>query len=87
MPTPSFVYQEPFEFGSDDTDYRLLSREGISSAHFEGKEILKVEPEVLAFLAQQAYHDCSFYLRTGHVRQVAAIFDDPEHRPTIVTSR
>jgi len=29
-----------------------------------------------AFLAQQAFHDCAFYLRTEHLRQVAAILDD-----------
>ncbi|HWA87674.1 MAG TPA: fumarate hydratase [Opitutus sp.] len=77
MPTPPFIYQEPFPLGDDDTAYRLLSREGIGTAQFEGREILKVEPGALAFVAQQAFHDCSFYLREKHLRQVAAILDDP----------
>jgi fumarate hydratase class I len=64
--------------GADDTEYRLLSQEGISTATFEGREILKVEPETLAFLTQQAFHDTSFMLRTKHLQQVAAILDDPE---------
>jgi len=64
--------------GADETEYRLLSKEGISTAEFEGKEILKVDPEVLAFVAQQAMHDCSFMLRNKHLKQVAAILDDPE---------
>jgi fumarate hydratase class I len=78
MPTPAFVYQDPLPLGSDDTEYRLLSREGISTATFEGREILKVAPEALAYLAREAFHDTSFFLRSRHLQQVAAILDDPE---------
>ena len=78
MPVPPFVYQEPFPLAADDTEYRLLSKEGISTATFEGREILKVEPGALAYVAQQALHDCQFFLRTKHLQQVAAILDDPE---------
>ncbi len=78
MATPSFVYQDPLPLGPDTTGYRLLSREGISTATFEGREILKVAPEALAYLTRQAFHDTSFFLRTDHLRQVAAILDDPE---------
>ena len=78
MPTPAFFYQEPLPLGPDQTQYRLLSRENVSRTRFEGHDILKIEPEALAFLAQQAFHDCAFYLRTEHLRQVAAILDDPE---------
>src|SRR5579883_3279368 len=77
MPPP-FVYQDPFPVSGDSTEYRLLSREGISTEPFQGGELLKVQPDALAFLAQQAFHDCSFYLRTSHLKQVAAILDDPE---------
>ena len=77
MPVPPFVYQEPFPVGPDETVYRLLSQEGISRSSFEGREILKVEPGALAFLAQHAMRDCSFLLRTRHLQQVAAILDDP----------
>jgi fumarate hydratase class I len=78
MATPAFVYQDIFPLGPDDTEYRLLSKEGISTTTFEGREILKIEPEALAYLAQQAMRDCSFMLRTKHLKQVAAILDDPE---------
>ena len=78
MATPPFVYQDPFPLGPDTTGYRLLSSEGISTATFEGREILKVAPEALSYLARQAFHDTSFFLRTDHLRQVAAILDDPE---------
>ena len=78
MATPPFHYQEPLPLGPDATEYRLLSKEGVDTAQFEGREILKVEPEVLAFLAQQAFRDSAFCLRTSHVKQLAAILDDPE---------
>ena len=78
MPVPPFVYQDPFPLAADDTEYRLLSKEGVSTTTFEGREILKVEPEALAYLAQHAMRDCSFLLRTKHLQQVAAILDDPE---------
>ena len=81
MATPPFFYQDPFPLGSDETEYRLLSKEGVSTTAFEGREILKVEPEVLAYVAQQAMKDCSFLLRTKHLKQVAAILEDPEASP------
>jgi fumarate hydratase class I len=81
MVTPEFVYQDPFPLGADDTEYRLLSKEGVSVSHFEGKEMLKVEPEVLAYVAHQAMRDTSFLLRPKHLEQVAAILDDPEASP------
>ena len=78
MATPAFSYQDPFPLGPDDTEYRLLSLEGISTTTFEGREILKVDPDALAFVAQQAMRDTSFLLRPKHLAQVAAILDDPE---------
>ncbi|MBS0632891.1 MAG: fumarate hydratase [Verrucomicrobia bacterium] len=78
MPTPPFVYQDPLPLGPDTTEYRLLSREGVSVTTFEDKEILKVAPEALAYLAQQAFRDSAFMLRPKHLAQVAAILDDPE---------
>src|ERR1700761_3632905 len=78
MPPPPFTYQEPFPLGEDTTAYRFLSKEGVSVVPFEGGEVIKVKPEALAYLSQQAFHDCAFYLRQAHLKQVAAILDDPE---------
>jgi fumarate hydratase class I len=78
MPVPVFRYQAPFPLGPDDTPYRLLTNDFVSTTEFAGREILKVDPEALAFLAHQAMRDCSFLLREKHLRQVAAILDDPE---------
>ncbi len=78
MSTIPFHYQDPFPVAEDDTDYYLLSSDYVSVAEFEGQEILKVAPEALTLLAQQAFHDTSFMLRTAHQQQVADILDDPE---------
>lgn len=75
---PDFNYAPMFQKGKDETEYRLLSKEGISTAEFEGKQILKVSPEALTLLAQQAFHDVEFMLRRKHNKQVAAILNDPE---------
>jgi fumarate hydratase class I len=78
MATPPFAYQEPLPLSGDSTEYRLLSKEGLSTAQFEGREVLKVEPGVLSFLAQTAFRDSAFMLRTSHLEQLAAILRDPE---------
>ncbi len=78
MATPPFNYQQPFPLGKDETEYYLLTNEHVSTAQFEGKEILKVEPEALTKIAKAAMHDCSFYLRPMHNEQTAAILSDPE---------
>ena len=78
MKTPDFSYQDPFPLAEDKTAYYLLTRDHVSLDTFDGKQILRVAPEGLTKLAQQALFDASFMLRTEHVKQVAAILDDPE---------
>ncbi|MDK2978548.1 MAG: fumarate hydratase, class, partial [Bacteroidales bacterium] len=78
MSTPKFYYQDPFPIGKDETEYYLLTKDHVSVAQFEGKTILKVDPEGLTKVARAAFHDTSFMLRTDHIKQVAAILDDPE---------
>ena len=73
-----FHYQDPFPLGPDPTPYRLLTKEHVSVAEFEGQPVLKVAPAGLTLLANQAFHDINFYLRTEHLQQVAAILADPE---------
>jgi fumarate hydratase class I len=78
MAIPQFVYQDPLPLGKDTTNYRLLTRDHVSVTQFDGKEILKIEPEALTFLANEAIRDVSFLLRTAHLEKVAAILKDPE---------
>ncbi|HEY0209584.1 class I fumarate hydratase FumA [Acerihabitans sp.] len=73
-----FYYQNPFPLSHEDTEYYLLSGDYVSITEFEGQEILKVAPEALTLLAQQAFHDVSFMLRPSHQQQVALILDDPQ---------
>lgn len=75
---PDFKYAPMFQLGQDDTEYRLLTKEGVSVGEFEGKKILKVSKEALTLVAQQAFHDCEFMLRRAHNEQVAKILVDPE---------
>lgn len=75
---PEFQYQEPFPLGSDDTRYRKLEGDFVSTAIFEGQEILKIRPEALEVLSREALRDVSFLYRTKHLEKVAAILNDPE---------
>ncbi len=78
MPTKAFVYQKPFPLSDDGTEYRLITKDHVRVEHFQGKEVLVVDPEGLELLAHEATKDISFMLRPAHLRQVAAILDDPE---------
>jgi fumarate hydratase class I len=78
MSNKPFYYQNPFPLDHDDTEYYLLTKDHVSVAEFAGQEILKVDPEALTLLAQQAFHDAAFMLRPSHQKQVAAILRDPD---------
>lgn len=74
-----FKYQDPFGMGEDKkTEYYLLSEDYVSTIKFDGKEVLKVDPEALTLVAKTAMRDCSFLLRPEHQQQVADILNDPE---------
>lgn len=78
MSKVEFTYQAAFPLGEDKTEYYLLTSDHVSVGEFEGESILKVAPEALTLLAQQAFHDASFMLRPEHQQQVASILHDPE---------
>jgi fumarate hydratase class I len=78
MATPQFAYQDPLPLGKDTTQYRLLTRDHVSVSQFDGQDILKIEPEGLTLLANEAIRDVSFLLRTAHLEKVAAILKDPQ---------
>ena len=76
--TPEFKYAPMFQLGKDETEYYLLTKDGVSVSEFEGNEILKVSPEALTMLANTAFRDVNFLLRREHNEQVAKILTDPE---------
>lgn len=78
MAQKEFKYQPTFPTGKDTTEYYLLTKEYVSTKELNGEGVLMVEPEGLRALAKAAFHDCAFYLRTAHQRQVAEILSDPE---------
>ena len=75
---PAFKYAPMFQHTGDDTEYYLLTKDHVSTATFEGHEVLKVEPEALTMLANRAFTDVNFMLRKAHNEQVAKILSDPE---------
>lgn len=70
-----------FPLGEDKTPYRKLTSDHLSVTEFEGESVLKVEPEGLRLLAEQAFIDINHLLRPGHLAQLAKILDDKEASP------
>jgi fumarate hydratase class I len=75
---PEFAYQDLLPLGADDTPYRLLTSEGVSTVETEVGTFLKVEHEALTLLAREAMFEIAHYLRPGHLAQLRGILDDPE---------
>jgi len=73
-----FKFTELLPLGEDDTPYRLLTNDHVSTAQFDGNTILKVAPEGLERLAEAAFRDVSHLLRPGHLAQLKKILDDPD---------
>jgi fumarate hydratase class I len=71
-------FHELFPLGADDTPYRKLTDDYVSTATFAGERVVKVAPEALTMLSQQAFVDCAHLLRPAHLKSLAAILDDPE---------
>ena len=68
---PEFSYTDLLPTGADDTEYRLLTTDGISVQQALGREFLQVEPEVLTQLTATAMHDIAHLLRPAHLQAAA----------------
>tara|TARA_B100000029_G_scaffold1433_1_gene1795 strand:+ start:123 stop:1751 length:1629 start_codon:yes stop_codon:yes gene_type:complete len=73
-----FTHHEMVPLGTDETTYRKLTADHVSEIGAGGRRILKVEPAALTLLTAQAFEDSAHLLRTGHLEQLAMIFEDPE---------
>lgn len=73
-----FVWQELFVQSNDNTEYELLTNQHVKVTELDGEEVIKVAPEALTLLAQQAFYEASFFLRAGHLKQIASILHDPQ---------
>ena len=73
-----FAYQELLPLGADDTPYRLLTTDGVSTFEAGGERFLRVDPAAITLLTRQAMRDIAHQLRPGHLAQLSSILDDPE---------
>jgi len=73
-----FAYQELLPVGADETPYRLLTADHVSTFTAGGRSFLEVDPAALTLLTGQAMFEVSHLLRPGHLAQLRAILDDPE---------
>ncbi len=73
-----FRYSDLLPTGKDETPYRLITTDGVSTFEADGQQFLRIAPEVIQRLTAEAMHDISHYLRPAHLAQLRKIIDDPE---------
>ncbi|GAB3280964.1 fumarate hydratase [Parasphingorhabdus pacifica] len=76
--TTTFDFTEVLPLGPDQTEYRLVSTEGIQVVEAAGRRFLEIEPATLTELAAEAIKDIQHLLRPSHLAQLRSIVDDPE---------
>ncbi len=76
--TSSDVHVDLFPLGPEKTEYRKLSSEHVEAIELGGLSFLKIAPEAIRLLAEQAFMDINHLLRAEHLKQLASILDDPE---------
>ena len=79
---PDFQYSDLLPIGPDETPYRLVTAEGVSTfeAVVDGRSrtFLQVAPAAIQRLTAEAMHDIAHFLRPEHLAQLRRIIDDPE---------
>jgi fumarate hydratase class I len=78
---PDFQFQDMLPLGKDETPYRILTKDHVSTFEAVGKKFLKIELEGLRLITREAMRDIAHLLRPGHLAQLAAILKDPEASP------
>ncbi|MEO5368316.1 MAG: fumarate hydratase, partial [Magnetococcus sp. WYHC-3] len=76
-----FVYADLLPLGHDATEYRLLTREHVTTESFSGGDLVRVAGPALELLARTAFADVSHLFRASHLAQLRAILDDAESSP------
>jgi fumarate hydratase, class I len=76
--TDSADYTELLPLGVDDTEYRLLTTEGVDTVESPLGTFLRVSPVAITALTAEAMHDIAHFLRTSHLEQLRRILDDPD---------
>jgi len=75
---PEFAFTELLPLGPDQTDYRLLTTDGVSTVDTPAGTFLRVDPSALTLLTETAMRDIAHLLRPAHLQQLRNILDDPE---------
>ncbi|HEY5945889.1 MAG TPA: fumarate hydratase [Kofleriaceae bacterium] len=79
---PEFAFQELLPVGHhDDTPFKQVSADHVSTFTARGKTFLEVAPEALTLLTRTAMRDIAHLLRPGHLAQLKKIIDDKEASP------
>jgi fumarate hydratase class I len=79
-----FNFDHLFQLTKDNTPYRLITKDHVSLIKIKEektgntKEILKVEPEAITKLTEEAMSDIAYLLRPGHLEQLSNILKDKE---------
>lgn len=73
-----FSFQELLPLGADETPYRRVTTDHVSTFEAAGQRFVRVEPAALTLLTREAMRDIAHFLRPGHLAQVRRILDDPE---------
>ena len=82
MGSPTYRFSPLLPLGPDQTEYRLLTTDGVAAVEGPGgRRLLTVEPEVLTRLTAEAMHDIAHFLRPAHLTQLRSIVDDPAASP------
>ena len=81
MTTSEFGFTELLPLGKDETPYRKLTSDHVSTFEGGGMSLLKVEPAGLTMLTREAMRDIAHHLRPGHLAQLSNILKDPESSP------
>ncbi|TDC50132.1 fumarate hydratase [Micromonospora sp. KC207] len=78
----AFSYAPLLPTGPDQTEYRLVTDEGVDVVNGPGgRRFLTVEPAALTALTAEAMHDIAHFLRPAHLTQLRSIIDDPAASP------
>jgi len=71
-------YAPLIQLSPDETEYRSLGADGVSTVRVDGDDYLRVDGAALTRLTEEAFKDIHHLFRPGHLRQLRNILDDPE---------
>lgn len=78
MSEADFKFSPILPLTDDTTVYRKITSDYVSTFEANGETFLKVEPEGLTLLTQEALGDIAHLLRSSHLGQLGKILKDPE---------